>query len=449
MNTCAVALGPVPEGFRASILQELPKRLPVGWTVVDVGDTVQDLLTAAASAAEWTTLFVTPKLHGEPSLANALAAIMRQRPSLRVVFFGSDTPEIRDAVGSLVGHGLTNVAFETDDPRPTLSRMVELITTDMPRSAVFPYVPGKAVSLAEPMGLDRPDAVPTAAPAGPIRVVRDKVIAVIAGKPGAGRTSVAANLFAVGAMSEAVGLVDCDHHKSAAYMHLWDPANHPAYANFQDLVQTIESNHNLNKEAAYMLTARDREDCRRWVEHSAAKPWNHGIFVPGVRRDTPLLFDPLPGIAAQVVQWVRERATVTFVDTPVPWDSAWDSLVLSADRLLLVTTPEQEHVLEASDVLRRLEDRLGVDRSKVSLVINRRAKGWGVSNDAIASTLKLKPAAIIADAPKAWEAARAAHRPLSISGGASARAWQSLYSRLTGLTPGKQPRPKARKGFAR
>jgi len=52
---------------------------------------------------------------------------------------------------------------------------------------------------------------------------------------------------------------------------------------------------------AYTLTARDREDCRRWVEHSDVKPWHHGILVPGVKRDTPLSFDPLPGIAAQVV----------------------------------------------------------------------------------------------------------------------------------------------------
>lgn len=453
MNTCAVALGPVPDGFRALILQELPKRLPVGWTVTDVGDTVQDLLTAAASHPDWTALFVTPKLHGEPSLANALAAIMqRYEQRLRVVFFGTDAPEVREAVGSLVGHGLTNVCFDTDDPPPTLSRLVDLITQDMPRNAVFPYVPATAVRIAEPLGLERVEAVPAAGPTGPVRVIRDKVIAVIAGKSGAGKTSVVANLFALGAMTEAVGAVDCDLHKSALYMHFWDPAHHPPYANFQDLAQTVEANHTREfgaNNVAYTLTARDREDCRRWVEHSAAKPWHHGILVPGVKRDTPLSFDPLPGIAAQVVHWVRDRATVTFVDTPAPWDTSWDSLVLSADRLLLVTTPEQEHVLEATDVLRRLDDQLGIDRSKVSLVINRRAPGWGVPTDTIAATLKIKPLAVIADAPKVWEAARAAQRPVSLGGGAQARVWATLYSRLTGLTPGKQPRPNRARGLRR
>lgn len=452
VNTCAVALGPVPDGFRALILQELPKRMPVDWTITDVGDTVQDLLTAAASHPEWTALFVTSKLHGDPALANALAAIMRRHETLRVVFFGTDSPPVREAVGSLVGHGLTNVCFDTDDPPPTLSRLIELITTDLPRNAVFPYVPTAAVSIAEPLGLERADAAPAAGPTGPVRVIRDKVIAVIAGKGGAGKTSVVANLFALGAMTEAVGAVDCDLHKSALYMHFWDAAHHPPYANFQDLAQTVEANHTRElgtEHMAYTLTARDREDCRRWVEHSAAKPWHHGILVPGVRRDTPLTFDPLPGIAAQVVHWVRERATVTFVDTPAPWDTSWDSLVLSADRLLLVTTPEQEHVLEASDVLRRLEDQLGIDRSKVSLVVNRRANGWGVSTDTIAATLKLKPVAVITDAPKAWEAARAAQRPVSLGGGPNARVWVSLYSRLTGLTPGKQPRPKRSRGLLR
>jgi len=99
---------------------------------------------------------------------------------------------------------------------------------------------------------------------------------------------------------------------------------------------------------------------------------------------------------------VRDRATVTFVDPPAPCDTSWDSLVLSADRLLLVTTPKQEHVLEASDVLRRPEDHLDIDRSKVSLVINRRAPAWGVPTDTIAATLKMKPLAVISDAPKVW-----------------------------------------------
>lgn len=443
VTTCAVALGPVREEFRNLIFQELPKRLPVGWTLVDVGDTVHDLLAAAASNPDWTTLFVTAKLHGD-TLANALAAIMRRYDTLRVVFFGTDTPAVREAVGSLVGHGLTNVAFDTDDPRPSLRHLADLITTDLPRNAVMNYVPLKAVNIADPLGLERAEAVPTAGPTGPIRVVRDKVIAVIAGKGGAGKTSVVANLFAVGAMTEAVAAVDCDMHKSALYMHFWDPGHHPTYANFQDLAQTVETNHSrefARPQVSFALTARDHEDCRRWVEHSAAQPWNKGILVPGVKRDTPLLFEPLPGLAAQVVRWVRERATVTFVDTPAPWDSSWDSLVLSADRLLLITTPEHEQVLEATDVLRRLE-MLGVSREKLALVINRRAKHWGVATDDIASTLRLKPLVVIPDAPQAWEAARATHRPVSL--GAQDRIWRSLYNELTGLPPGKQPTPRPR-----
>lgn len=144
---------------------------------------------------------------------------------------------------------------------------------------------------------------------------------------------------------------------------------------------------------------------------------------------------------------MRDRATVTFVDTPAPCDTSWDSLVRSADRLLLVTTPKQEHVLEASDVLRRPEDHLDIDRSKVSLVINRRAPAWGVPTDTIAATLKMKPLAVISDAPKVWGAARAAQGSVSLGGGPNGRVWVSLNNRLTGLTPGTQPRPQRALGF--
>lgn len=437
---CAIALGQVSPALRAAIA-ELPQWLPVDWTVVPVGDTVQELLTAAADHPGWTTLFVTAALHGDPPLANALAAIMRRYQDLRVVLYGTDKPAVRELVGSLVGLGLTNVAFDTDQPAPTLRRFVELITTDQPRNAVLNYVPDAPVKLAEPLGLDPVVAgAPVAAP-GPIRVVRDKVIAVVAGKSGAGKTSLVANLFAVGAQGEAVAAVDCDWRKSALYLHFYDPAHPPAYANFHDLAQTVEQNHSREldrAQLAFTLTARDREDCRLWVDQSAAQPWRHGILVPGVRRDTPLLVEPLPGLAAQVVSFVRERATVTFVDTPPPWDTAWESLVRTADRVLLLTIPEYEHVLEATDVLRRL-DVVGVPRDHISLVINRRSKNWGLATDEIADTLKLKPIAVIPADPRLWEAARQQHQPVAL--GARAGQWRALYVHLTGMSA-----PKPRRG---
>lgn len=436
---CAVALGPVPPPLRTALLDELPRRLPVGWTVDDVGDTVQDLLTAAAGNPDWTALFVTAMVPGEPALANALAAIMRRLDSVRVVFFGTDTPAVREMVGALVGHGLTNVAFDTDQPPPSLHRFVELITTDQPRNAVLAYTPLTVVPIAEPLGLERPPAVAPVGPTGPIRVVRDKVIAVVAGKSGAGKTSLVANLFAVGAQGEAVAAVDADWKKSALYTHFFDPAHPPAYANAHDLAQTVEQNHSREMDRpqlAFTLTARDREDCRMWVERAASFPWHHGILVPGVHRDTPLLVEPLPGLAAQVVHWARERATVTFVDTPPPWDTSWESLVRLADRVLVVTTPEYEQALEATDLLRRLET-VGVPRDKVALVINRRAP-WGVPSEEIAETLGFKPIAVIPDAPKAWEAARMAHRVVAL--GAHPGPWRALYAHLTGL-----PAPTARR----
>jgi broad specificity phosphatase PhoE len=80
---------------------------------------------------------------------------------------------------------------------------------------------------------------------------------------------------------------------------------------------------------------------------------------------------------------------------------------------------------------------VGVPRDKVALVINRRAP-WGVSSEEIAETLGFKPIAVIPDAPKAWEAARMAHRVVAL--GAHPGPWRALYAHLTGL-----PAPTARR----
>ena len=427
---CAIALGPVQPALKDALMTGLPARLPVGWTVEYVGDTTTDVLTRAAESPDWTTLLITPLVSGQPPLPNALAAIMKQFPDLRVALYGTDGPAMRSLVGAIAGYGLTNVLF--DDPVPGFPDLLALITTNYERRVVNNILSASsdtALKAAEPLGLG-PMALPAPDAPGKIRIVRDRVITFISGKGGAGKTSVTANLFAVGAGGgEAVAAFDADWSKPALWMHFFDYGAPPTYADLGQLATTVEQAHGRESVADVVITARDREECRRWVDLCVAHPVHDGILLPGPRRDAPLFADPVRGLYEEILRQVRDRATVTFVDGPLPSDPTWPELVRSADKLVLVVTPELEQVLEATDLLAKL-DRLAVPEDRVALVINRRGK-WGLPTAAIQASLKGRPIlAEISDQPALWEAHRARHRPLSLD---RPEVWRVLYNRLTGL----------------
>ena len=426
---CAIALGPVPPALKNALLTGLPGRLPVGWTVEDVGDTTEELLTRAAESPEWTTLLITPMVSGQPPLPNALAAIMKQFPTLRVALYGTDGAPMRTLIGSIAGYGLTNVLF--DDPAPTLGDLVALVTTDYERRVVNTILSASddvAVKAAEPLGLGPVVAASPKSP-GAVRTIRDRVIAIISGKGGAGKTSVTANLFAVGAGGEAVAAFDANWAKASLWMHFFDHHTPPTYAEFGQLATTIEQAHGHESTEEAIITARDREECRKWVDLCVANPVLGGILLPGPRRESPQFAEPLDGVYSEVLRQVRDRATVTFVDAPLPSDPTWPELVRQADKLVLVVTPELEQVLEATDVLAKL-DRLAVPVDRVSLVINRRAK-WGLPTAAIQLSLNGLPVlAEIPDQPAVWEEHRARHRPMALD---RPDVWRTLYGKLTAL----------------
>lgn len=433
-HTLALALGPVSPVLRTALLTHLPPMLPAGWTVEEVGDTTEDLLNRAAEDPGWTALLVTPVVTGTPPLPNALAALMTRCPDVRVALYGTDDPTVRSLVRSLAAYGLTNVLFDTS--QPTLQDLVTLVTTNYDRRVVQDIltagVDDGPVRAAEPMGLG-PVIAPSPTAPGTVRPIRDKIIAVISGKGGAGKTSLVANLLAVGAGSDAVAALDADWGKPALWMHFFPYNAPPTYADFSQLADMMEREHHRELAMGSLaITAKDREACRQWVDLCVGHPVHDGILLPGPARETPMAVDPLPGLYTEVLRQVRERATVTFVDTPLPAGSGvWPELVQQADRVVLVLTPEMEQVLEATSVLARL-DRHSIPRNRVVVVVNRRAK-WGLTTEAIQASIgaDLPLVAQIADQPRLWEQHRQRHRPLALD---QAEPWRSLYNRLTGLT---------------
>jgi MinD-like ATPase involved in chromosome partitioning or flagellar assembly len=435
----ALALGPVSPVLREALLTHLPPMLPAGWTVEVVGDTTEELLNRAAEDPGWTAILVTPVLAGTPPLPNALAAIMTRWPDLRVALYGPDDPHVRALVRSLAAYGLTNVLFDTT--QPTLQDLVRLVTTNYDRGVVQDILAAAVdegpVRAAEPMGLG-PVVAPSPTAPGRVRPIRDKIIAVISGKGGAGKTSLVANLLAIGAGGDAVAALDADWGKPALWTHFFPYNAPPTYADFSQLADMMEREHHRELTLGSLaVTAKDREACRQWVDLCVSHPVHDGILLPGPSRETPLAIPPLPGLYTEVLRQVRERATVTFVDTPLPAGSgAWVELVQQADRLVLVLTPEMEQVLEATAVLARLE-RHSIPRNRVVVVVNRRAK-WGIPTEGIQASVgtDLPIVAQIADQPRVWEQHRQRHRPLALD---QPEPWRTLYQHLTGL-PAAGPR---------
>jgi MinD-like ATPase involved in chromosome partitioning or flagellar assembly len=445
----AVALGIVPAPFRRGLLELLPPALPPGWAVREIGDTTDDVVAAVRSQGpnlDWTTLLVTPHLGGGYPLAWTLAGCLRAFPELRLALFARHTAETVALVRQLAGHGLTNVLL--DQPPPDVADFVRLVTETRPRDAIRAFLgehPAEALAAPDLLEAENP-AAPARRPIVVTRrtetvraePVRTRVVAIVGGKGSVGKTSLCANLATAAArLGHTAAAVDLDWAKPALALRFQAPGAALA-ADPRALLATLNASHLPDHRSAdrFTLTLADRDDIRHFVDLCAGAPTPAGpVLVPGPSRDNDLPADPPSGLLAAIMDAAAALATVVFVDTGLPSDPEWISVVTRADRLILVAAPEYEHVLEAADVLQRL-DHLAVDRRKVGVVMNRRAR-WGISTeDIMAVHLKLpdRPRlplwGTIPWDPQTWERSVSQHRPVAL---ARPGPWVHLLFVTTGL----------------
>ncbi|MBK7930398.1 MAG: hypothetical protein IPJ98_23845 [Bryobacterales bacterium] len=89
---------------------------------------------------------------------------------------------------------------------------------------------------------------------------------------------------------------------------------------------------------------------------------------------------------AALFQFARQAYDIITVDSPGPFGSWATSLVNLADEVLLVTTNELPALRATQRVLQGL-DRMGVDRAKVKLIVNRYSSEVGLNQEAIETAL--------------------------------------------------------------
>lgn len=445
----AVALGIVPEPFRQSMFQLLPPQLS-NWEVRDIGDTTDDVIAAVRAAGpnlDWTTLLVTPHLGGGYPLDWTLAGCLRAFPELRLAIFARQNPETVTLVQKLAAHGFTNILL--DHPSPTVVDFVRLVTQTSPRDTLTPFlgetppVPIAAPDLLEPAGTPSPAHRPIVVTRHTHSVrevpVRTRVVAVVGGKGSVGKTSICANLATAAArIGYTATALDLDWAKPALTLR-FQPATVPLSADPRGLLTTINANHLTDRRLPtdrFLLSVADHEDTRHFVDLCFGAPTAAGpVLIPGPSRDNDLAADPPDGLLTALIDAAAAKSTVVFVDTGLPSDPEWVSVVARADRIILVVAPEYEHVLEAVDVLHRL-DHLAVDRRKVGVLINRRAR-WGISTDDIMNTHlkfperpRLPHWGTVPWDPQAWEHSVSQHRPLALTRPAP---WRRLLFATTGL----------------
>jgi MinD-like ATPase involved in chromosome partitioning or flagellar assembly len=447
----AVALGPVPDAFRTAFFRLIPPALPPDWEVRQVGATTDDLvetIRAAGPGLDWTTLLVTPYLGGSYPLDAILAGCARAYPQLRLAVFGQRNADTARLVRRLAAHRLTNVLL--DQPPPAVDDFVRLVTTDWPPDAIRPFLTGAPEEAVTAPDLLAPDTSPDA----PRRVlvvlrettrtqaqaVRTRVVAVVGGKGGVGKTSLTANLATAAArLAHTAIALDADWAKPALALRFQAP-DAPLTADPRTMLLNIRQNHLAAGAigAAFQLLPTDLADCRHLLDLCAAAPAPAGpILVPGPSRDPTLAAVPPPGLLPALVEEAAKLGAVVFVDTGLPPDPDWDDLVLQADRVVVAVTPEYEHVLEATEVLRRLTA-IGIDARKVGLVVNRRGR-WGLPTEDIVGVHCRWPDhpplplwGVVPWDPARWEASLAQHTPLALR---QPRAWARLVRQVAGLTP--------------
>jgi pilus assembly protein CpaE len=134
-----------------------------------------------------------------------------------------------------------------------------------------------------------------------------------------------------------------------------------------------------------------------------------------------------------LVEFARQHYDTVIIDSAGVLDRWGLALAAACDELLLVTTNELPAVQATQRALLRLE-RSRIERSKIRLVVNRYARGVGLSKEAIATALHLDVFHVVPSDYEAVHRSLVEAKPLPASS-AVGRSLAELAARLSGNAP--------------
>lgn len=138
------------------------------------------------------------------------------------------------------------------------------------------------------------------------------------------------------------------------------------------------------------------------------------------------------------VRSVSEGFDYTVIDSPHGIGNSFKMTVIPAHEVLVVTTPDRASVVKCDKIVGAVED-LGIDHTKITLVINKveeplRRDGYQMANEAVLELLRL---ALVTEIPHDYAIyeANVEGRPVVLKAdSAAARLFQGIARRIDGET---------------
>jgi len=402
------ALGDIRHELHVNLTEILPTNHLPGWSVRTAATSTDGLMAIAdhEEICPWTTLLVTPWITGDVSLSTALVALKQKWSHLRIaVLIGAMTPEYRPLITTLASWQIFNVLVAEEFTYPDL---VALITQDATWDAVQPY-------LSRPEGLMAPPQATL-----PAQVVNQRkemqaprmsrAIAVVSAQGRVGKSGFVANALWVSS-GECVA-IDLNLEHPALPLYFRD-AHDPFPVHLQELMTSLSAlSRRISTTQDDQLMPQDKQVIADYVDR-AVTVTARAKLVPGPLRNHAMAGGLPYGAATEMIRQAKRMADTVWVDTPSsPAHPLWEEIIRASDLVVVLTPPDALGVLETLALFDRLA-LCGVPRSHIRLVVSRVGAG-GLPPHEIA-TVHLQPplSGMIADQPKAWDAAFRAHVPLA------------------------------------
>lgn len=296
------------------------------------------------------------------------------------------------------------------------------------RAKTPPSAPG-----AEALDVYEPRVVRAVLPAS-------RLIVVVGGKGGVGKTTVAASLLRQAAQryGSAMG-IDFDYLKPNLALHFWPiDARMP---NIDELFDSIEIARTAIRERGIDEDT-ERRMVGEWIER--LRPPEPGVFViPGPTRRLRVSLPPerTPGY---VLDWALAQSDpVVVVDTDPALDEAAETALTRAGQdgvIVLVTTPEYDALAEADRVRQQMVQGLGIPDERIVLLVNHR----GSPHDAVSlkdiRTVHLPNLELVGNLPWVPKAANAALMHQRAIPWPRKVRWDHILVALTGRQPDRHAR---------
>lgn len=262
-----------------------------------------------------------------------------------------------------------------------------------------------------------------------------QTVAVISGKGGVGKTSFVASCLIAAAPWGAVG-IDADFVKPSLQLAFHAP-NDESSTSLERLLTTRDLRRRESGDPTMGdWTNRDRADIRQWV-HEAELVAQGVRLVSGPSRLSPLPTQVPAGLILELVEAAKKVARLTLIDTPGSTnEDSWVEAIQAADWIVLVTTPDYPAVLEAVDVLRKL-DYLHIARSRIWLVISQRGRTGYSTSEIVQTHLPLPLLAVIPEDRAKWHRAWRLHQPPALR---DRTFWAAIVRKMTGVDPDRPVR---------